>query len=453
GNTEVCDGVDNDCNGAVDEGSESADPYYADSDNDGYGDPEGLVYACEQPDGFVEAEGDCNDRNAKQFPGADELCNGEDDDCDNLVDEEGVIDGELIYDDADKDGYGDPASGRGVCEVPSGALTTGGDCDDSDPAIRAGCTCTDSSNGDLLVETDGARQLDSGVYHYDNVTVEVGGVLSFRGEEPVTIYAKTVTIDGLIDVSGKDGGTSALRVAPDGGSAGPGGGGGGGGGTCGNGNGSGGYPNGGDPTGGSSRSSGGDGGPAWNVDAAVAKGGSAAAFGGGGGGGHRADGRNGGESSPDGGAGGVVVGNDEMSVEFGGGGGGAGGATNGGGGGGGGGALQSFAAVIEVSGETKANGGYGGGGTTNACQSGGGGGGAGGAIWLHADKLVVDDGQLTATGGRAGISGATYGGGAGSDGRIQLSAFDANIRARRIQPSYWAAEVGPPCPLPDESDK
>lgn len=449
GNPEVCDGVDNDCNGAVDEGSEAANPYFADSDNDGFGDPEGRVYACEQPEGFVEAEGDCDDRDPRQYPGADEYCNNEDDDCDNQVDEEGVVDGTLIYDDIDEDGLGDPASARGVCEVPTGALTVGGDCDDGDDLIQAGCTCTTLEDGDLLVENGETKSLDSGVYHYDSVIVEVGGTLKFRGVEPVALYATSVTIDGVIDISGNDGTTSARGSLPDGGAAGPGGGGGGGGGTCGNGNGSGGFPNGGDPTGGSSRSSGGEGGNAFGITVASAEGGSATTFGGGGGGGHEENGRNGALADGNGGVGGRAYGAREMDFEFSGGGGGAGGATNGGGGGGGGGAIQIFAATIELTGEIKANGGYGGGGSSGSCSSGGGGGGAGGAIWLHGDLVNIDDGQLTATGGRAGVSGATNSGGAGADGRIQISALDATVRARRIQPSYWGEDAGPPCPLDD----
>jgi hypothetical protein len=61
--------------------------WYADADGDGFGDAVVAVQACEQPEGYVENGGDCDDRNADRNPGAVEVCNGLDDDCDSLVDE------------------------------------------------------------------------------------------------------------------------------------------------------------------------------------------------------------------------------------------------------------------------------------------------------------------------------------------------------------------------------
>ena len=62
---------------------DAADPatYYADGDEDGYGDLDSPLEACEPPAGYTADASDCDDGNDTVFPGADELCNDSDDDC------------------------------------------------------------------------------------------------------------------------------------------------------------------------------------------------------------------------------------------------------------------------------------------------------------------------------------------------------------------------------------
>ncbi len=60
--------------------------WYPDGDGDGYGAGEPLE-SCEQPDGHVDAPGDCDDDNDAISPGIDELCDEQDNNCNNLVDE------------------------------------------------------------------------------------------------------------------------------------------------------------------------------------------------------------------------------------------------------------------------------------------------------------------------------------------------------------------------------
>ncbi len=70
--TEVCDGVDNNCDGAIDEGVGIT--VYADGDGDGYGDDGESAIACEAGEGWSELGGDCDDSLEAVYPGAAEVC-------------------------------------------------------------------------------------------------------------------------------------------------------------------------------------------------------------------------------------------------------------------------------------------------------------------------------------------------------------------------------------------
>lgn len=89
GATEICDGIDNDCDGIIDEGFAKVN-YYRDADTDGYGDPAQLLRSCSVPAGYVTNKADCNDGNAAIHPGAADICDGLDNDCDGLFDEDCV---------------------------------------------------------------------------------------------------------------------------------------------------------------------------------------------------------------------------------------------------------------------------------------------------------------------------------------------------------------------------
>lgn len=85
--SELCDTVDNDCDGSVDEEAVDADPWYGDADGDGYGDLSAEVFACEQPADMVVDSTDCDDTDDSIHPGAPEVCDdGVDDDCDGHLD-------------------------------------------------------------------------------------------------------------------------------------------------------------------------------------------------------------------------------------------------------------------------------------------------------------------------------------------------------------------------------
>jgi hypothetical protein len=83
---ETCDGLDNDCDGEIDEGVKTT--FYKDVDGDGYGDVSNSVEACDKPDGYVTDSTDCDDTKGNIFPNAAETCDGEDNNCNFQIDEE-----------------------------------------------------------------------------------------------------------------------------------------------------------------------------------------------------------------------------------------------------------------------------------------------------------------------------------------------------------------------------
>ena len=75
----------------------------------------------EDGDGFSPADGDCDDDDAGVHPGAEEVCDGKNNDCDAGIDED-AVDGRTLYMDGDGDGFGDPAVAIQACGSPPGFL-------------------------------------------------------------------------------------------------------------------------------------------------------------------------------------------------------------------------------------------------------------------------------------------------------------------------------------------
>lgn len=151
GAAEIYDGIDNDCNNAVDEDTNG-------SDDDG--------------DSVSELGGDCNDNSMDTYPGAPEIPDFEDNDCDGLVDE-----GTATYD-GDGDGYS----------------LASGDCNDADPDKSPAAIeyCNDGYDNDCDYQADYA-DLD-GCVEVDTRPIVVGGCiigqrsLQLTDDTTVTMY-------------------------------------------------------------------------------------------------------------------------------------------------------------------------------------------------------------------------------------------------------------------------
>ncbi len=175
--TEVCDNLDNDCNGAVDDDALDVASWYTDADGDGYGDENEVTVACDAPSNAVEDATDCDDGDGAVNPGATEVCNGTDDDCDgDTDDDDSSLDTSTAttwYDDGDGDGFGDSSDATVSCDAPSATVTDDTDCDDTDAAVNpdASEVCNDiddDCDGDTDDDDDSVDSSTANTW-YDDV--------------------------------------------------------------------------------------------------------------------------------------------------------------------------------------------------------------------------------------------------------------------------------------------
>ena len=191
GADEVCDGEDNNCNESKDE--DVTITYYSDSDNDGYGDPSLTQNACAAPTNYVANYTDCDDSDPNINPDADEVCDGEDNNCDGSKDE--GLATYLYYQDNDGDTYGNPSVSQNACVAPINYVADNTDCDDTTNAIKPGATeiCDEIDNNCI-------GGIDEGVtntYYSDSDNDGYGdpGVSQNACEAPINYVADNTDCD------------------------------------------------------------------------------------------------------------------------------------------------------------------------------------------------------------------------------------------------------------------
>jgi len=138
--TEVCNGKDDNCDTLTDpEDADGCTTWYIDLDQDGWGTPQTRCLCVAALPYNATVIGDCNDNAADVAPDATESCNGKDDDCDNVVDEENSVGCTTYFHDGDGDGFGMASNSRCLC-TPADSYTAlvAGDCNDGDYTVFPG---------------------------------------------------------------------------------------------------------------------------------------------------------------------------------------------------------------------------------------------------------------------------------------------------------------------------
>ena len=131
--SETCNGIDDNCDGSIDEGVTTT--VFRDLDGDGFGDLAEPLETCDLPIGYVATSTDCDDSDPSISPVALEVCDGIDNDCDDLIDDS-ALDDRPWYPDMDGDGHGDASGEIEACDAPADHVRDDGDCDDADASIH-----------------------------------------------------------------------------------------------------------------------------------------------------------------------------------------------------------------------------------------------------------------------------------------------------------------------------
>ena len=174
---ETCNGIDDNCDGYIDEGLLFTE-YYMDLDEDGFGNVDNFTLTCDGiPLGYISDSQDCNDNNELINPLAVEICNILDDNCNGLTDEDLIVN--TFFADADNDTYGDSTIDTSGCfAILTGFVLDSNDCDDSNPLIYPSaeeiCNAIDEDCDDIIDEdlVFFVYYLDADADNYGNLDID-----------------------------------------------------------------------------------------------------------------------------------------------------------------------------------------------------------------------------------------------------------------------------------------
>jgi hypothetical protein len=204
GAEEVCDALDNNCAGGVDE-------VCNDDDQDGY-----CVGAVPVSIACPNGGGDCDDNDVNVNPGSNEDCSTEvDDNCNGTVNDVGADNCVNWYTDLDDDGYG---TGGGVCQCTQDGDASAlqpGDCDDGDDTVNPGATeVCDGIDNDCVAGVDGGCD-DDGDQHCDaSMLVKATASCANTPKPPVNVYEVGSRVP--LALQGSGGGTYTQTNCPTG---------------------------------------------------------------------------------------------------------------------------------------------------------------------------------------------------------------------------------------------
>ena len=128
------------------------------------------------PEGYVPTGSDCNDNNAASYPGGEEICDGIDNDCDAMIDDDdSSLDrssGNTYFWDSDGDGFGNIEVSEEACNTPEGYVSNSADCDDDNNTVSPEspeiCDELDNDCDELIDGDDEDLDLSTGdAYYYD----------------------------------------------------------------------------------------------------------------------------------------------------------------------------------------------------------------------------------------------------------------------------------------------
>ena len=188
-----------DCND--DNAGTTTNSYYRDADGDGYGNPSLTTTGCTSPSGYVTNPNDCNDANAAINPGATEIANGVDDDCDGIIDE-------VLTPDLPDDAFTD-SSGDGIDGTETAAIFVSVIGNDANPGSKTQPK-RNISAGLTAAVAAGKTQVYVGHGNYNERVVLINGISIFGGYSSVN-WSRAITNIAIISGTTASGKTIGIE--------------------------------------------------------------------------------------------------------------------------------------------------------------------------------------------------------------------------------------------------